>query len=90
MKIRLVGTDAECRLVAGRLASIVDVQEVDGPRSRRGDSKLVSYYIECAVSPQGPVTVTVHQPGSQHERASQVAQAMTRGRRRALPPGGAR
>jgi hypothetical protein len=53
MKIRLMGTEDECRQVAGRLASIVDVLEVSEPRANRGASKMVRVYVECRVDPGG-------------------------------------
>jgi hypothetical protein len=49
VQIRLVGTEDECRTVAGRLDHIVDVQEISGPRARRGDSRLVQMYAEATV-----------------------------------------
>jgi len=53
MKIRLMGTEGECRQVAGRLASIVEVLEVSEPRANRGASKMVRVYIEARVDPGG-------------------------------------
>ena len=38
MKIRLMGTEDECREVTGRLAAIVDVLEVSAPRANHGRS----------------------------------------------------
>lgn len=49
MRIRIVGTEDECRTVAGRLADIVDVQEISGPRTRRGDSRLVQMHADVSV-----------------------------------------
>ena len=76
MKIRLHGTAEECREVAGRLAGIVEVLAVSAPYPDRGASVLVRVYVEARIAP--PVHVT----GTTGPRP--------RGRRRALPPGGAR
>jgi hypothetical protein len=72
MQIRLVGTDAECQALTGRLRSIADVQEVDGPRARRGGGKLVSYYITAAVDvPKVVAEVTVvNEPAGPLDRRS--------------------
>jgi hypothetical protein len=43
-----MGTEEECRAVAGRLAAIVDVLEVSEPRANRGDSRLVRIYVEAS------------------------------------------
>jgi hypothetical protein len=51
MKIRLMGTEDECRQVAARLAAVVDVLEVSEPRPNRGDSRQVRMYVEARVSP---------------------------------------
>ena len=53
MKIRLMGTEDECRQVAGRLASIVEVLEVSEPYRNRGASKMVRVFVECRVDPGG-------------------------------------
>ena len=76
MKIRLHGTVDECREVAGRLAGIVEVLAVSVPYPDRGASVLVRVYVEARI-PQ-PVHVT------------STTEPRPRGRRRALPPGGAR
>jgi hypothetical protein len=75
MKIRLHGTEEECREVAERLAGMVDVLAVSAPYPDRGQSCLVRVYVEVRLAP--PVRV-----------ASTTAPARSR-RRRALPPGGA-
>lgn len=47
MQIRLMGTEDECRQVAGRLASVVEVLEVSEPMPNRGASRMVRVYVEC-------------------------------------------
>lgn len=54
MKIRLHGTEDECRLVAVRLAAIVDVLAVSEPYADRGVSKLVRVYVEARTEYPGP------------------------------------
>jgi hypothetical protein len=82
MKIRLMGTEDECRELAGRLPAIVDVLEVSEPRANRGDSCLVRVYIETRPYPGTGPHVTAP--------AEAADEARPRGRRRrALPPGGA-
>ena len=76
MKIRLHGTADECREVAERLAGIVEVLAISAPYPDRGASVLVRIYIEARIAP--PVHV------------DSTAEPRPRGRRRALPPGGAR
>jgi hypothetical protein len=76
VKIRLHGTEEECREVAGRLAGIVEVLAVSAPYPDRGASVLVRVYVEARIAP--PVHV------------ASTAETRPRGRRRALPPGGAR
>ena len=75
MKIRLHGTGEECREVAERLAGIVGVLSVSAPYPDRGASVLVRVYVEARIA--APVHV-----GS-------TTGPRPRGRRRALPPGGA-
>jgi hypothetical protein len=75
MKIRLHGTAEECREVAERLTGIVEVLAVSEPYPDRGASVLVRVYVEAQVAP--PVHVT------------STSEARPRGRRHALPPGGA-
>ena len=74
MKIRLHGTEDECREVAGRLAGIVEVLAVSAPYPDRGTSVLVRVYVEARIA------MPVHVASTTEPRA----------RRRALPPGGAR
>ena len=91
VKIRLHGTEEECRELAGRLPTITDVLSVSEPYADRGASRLVRVYVETRPYPAAGPRVTVptgKRPHSQHERAPQPAQMMTR--RRALPPGGDR
>jgi hypothetical protein len=76
MKIRLHGTEEECREAAERLAAIVEVLAISAPYPDRGTSVLVRVYIEARIAP--PVHVT------------STTETRPRGRRRALPPGGAR
>jgi hypothetical protein len=76
MKIRLHGTEEECREVAERLAGIVEVLAISATYPDRGTSVLVRVYIEARIAP--PVHVT------------STTEPRPRGRRRALPPGGAR
>jgi hypothetical protein len=76
VKIRLHGTEDECREVAERLAGIVEVLAVSDPYPDRGASVLVRVYVEARISP--PVHV------------ASTTEARLPGRRRALPPGRAR
>ena len=76
MKIRLHGTQDECREVAERLAGIVEVVAVSVPYPDRGASVLVRVYVEARIAPPVHVTSTTG--------------PRPRGRRRALPPGGGR
>ena len=76
MKIRLHGTQDECREVAERLAGIVEVLAVSGPYPDRGASVLVRVYVEARIEP--PVHV------------ASTTGPRPRSRRAALPPGGAR
>lgn len=75
MKIRLHGTAEECREVAERLAGIVEVLAVSAPYPDRGASVLVRVYVEARIA------VPVH--------VASTTEPRPRGRRRALPPGGA-
>jgi hypothetical protein len=76
VKIRLHGTADECREVAERLAGIVEVLAVSVPYPDRGASVLVRIYVEARTA------APVH--------GDSTAGPRPRGRRRALPPGGAR
>ncbi len=89
MKIRLHGTEDECREVAGRLAAIVDVLAVSEPYADRGASRLVRVYVEARLDPPSlHLASTTGRTRQADERASGLAQRMTGGRRRgALPPG---
>lgn len=75
MKIRLHGTADECREAAERMAGIVVIPAVSEPYPDRGASVLVRVYVEARIAPP------VH--------AASTAETRARGRRRALPPGGA-
>jgi hypothetical protein len=75
VKIRLRGTAEECREVAERLAGIVEVLAISAPYPDRGASVLVRVYVEARIAqPVHVASTTGPRP---------------RGRRRALPPGGA-
>lgn len=50
MKIRLHGTEDECRQIAGRLAAVCDVLAVSDPYPDRGASRLVRVYVEARLS----------------------------------------
>lgn len=67
MKIRVMGTEDECRAVADRLPEIVDVLEVSAPFPNRGASKLVRVYVEAV--PAGP------EPGLTESEQFQVTEA---------------
>ena len=75
MKIRLHGTADECHQAAERLVGIVEVLAVPEPHADRGASMFVRVYVEAQIAP--PVHVT------------STSEARPRGRRHALPPGGA-
>ncbi|SBW21110.1 hypothetical protein FDG2_1905 [Candidatus Protofrankia californiensis] len=47
MKIRLHGTDAECRAAAGAIASVLDVVAASDPYPDRGRSRLVRVYLDA-------------------------------------------
>ena len=92
MKIRLWGTEAECRAAAESLLHTpgLAVLSISAPRADRGASVLVRVYLECRLDPPPAsqhVTATA-QPSRPDQRAAALAQRMTR--RRALPPGGTR
>jgi hypothetical protein len=72
VKIRLHGTEDECREVAERLAGIVEVLTISAPYPDRGASVLVRVYVEARIVPSVHVTSTT--------------EPQPRGRRRALPP----
>ena len=76
MKIRLWGTEDECRELAGRLPAITDVLSVSEPRADRGASGLVCAYVECRPYPCTAPHVTA------------TTEPRSRGPRRALQPGG--
>jgi hypothetical protein len=76
MKIRLWGTEDECREVAERLAGVIEVLSVSEPYPDRGASVLVRVYVEARIAP--PVHLT------------STTETRPRGRRRSLPPGDAR
>jgi hypothetical protein len=48
VKIRLHGTEDECREMAGLLGQVMTVQAVSGPYPDRGRSVLVRVYVEGA------------------------------------------
>jgi hypothetical protein len=75
VKIRLWGTEEECRGVAERLGGVVEVLAISAPYPDRGASVLVRVYVEARIA------APMH--------AGSTAEPRPRGRRRALPPGGA-
>jgi hypothetical protein len=79
VKIRLWGTEQECRQAAERLMGTPGllVLSVSGPRADRGASVLVRVYLEARLEP--PPTAHAGNP---------AGPARSR-RRQALPPGGA-
>ena len=80
MKIRLWGTEDECREAAERLMRTpgLAVLSISDPYADRGASVLVRVFIEARLDPS---------PAVQHVTATT---GPARGRRQALPPGGAR
>jgi hypothetical protein len=50
VKIRLHGTEDECREVAGHLAGVVEVLAVSEPYPDRGASVLVRVYVEARIA----------------------------------------
>ncbi|KAB2347245.1 hypothetical protein [Actinomadura rudentiformis] len=50
VKIRLTGLPAEVQDAADRIAAVVAVLETSRPYPRRGNSRLVSLYLEADVS----------------------------------------
>src|SRR5260370_640860 len=76
VKIRLHGTEEECREAAERLAAVLEVLAVSAPYPDRGAWVLVRVYIEARIA--APVHVT------------SMTELRPRGRRGALPPGGDR
>jgi hypothetical protein len=75
VKIRLHGTEDECREVAERLAGVVEALAISAPYPDRGTWVLVRVYVEARIA------APVH--------AGSTTGPRPRGRRRALPPGGA-
>ncbi len=51
MKIRLWGTEDECREAAELLGEILTVLSVSDPRPDRGHSVLVRVYVEATLGP---------------------------------------
>lgn len=58
MKIRLHGIKEECREVAGRLATIIEVLAISAPYPDRGASVLVRVYVEARIALPVHVTST--------------------------------
>ena len=77
MKIRLMGSEDECRTVAGRLAAIVDVLEVSEPRANRGGSLLVRVYAEAGVPGSSPGQVVSWPAAQERDKARQRLRAMS-------------
>jgi hypothetical protein len=96
VKIRLWGTEGECRLAAQRLMATpgLVVLSVSEPYADHGASVLVRVFIEARLDPPaGPEQATWTAASSARQRPDQgtPAQTMPGGRRRrALPPGGSR
>jgi len=91
VKIRLWGTEKECRAAAKRLMRTPGllVLSVSEARADRGASRLVRVYVEARLDPPaepGRATCTTEPANRPDLRASDLSQRMTR--RRALPPGG--
>jgi hypothetical protein len=55
MKVRLHGTEEECREMVERLAGIVEVLAVSAPYPDRGASVLVRVYVEARIAPLVPL-----------------------------------
>ncbi|WUI00948.1 hypothetical protein OHR68_03760 [Spirillospora sp. NBC_00431] len=53
MKLRLIGLPAEVDTAAARIATVLTVLETSRPYPRRGNSALVSLYLEVQI-PAGP------------------------------------
>jgi hypothetical protein len=51
MKIRVNGTESECRAAAERLGQVLGVLSVSRPFPDRGTSRLVRVYIEAQLDP---------------------------------------
>jgi hypothetical protein len=66
VKIRLHGTEEECREAAGRLAGIVEVLAISAPYPDRGASVLVRVYVEARIA--APVYVTSTTEPQPHDR----------------------
>lgn len=98
MKVRLWGTEDECRLAAERLMRTpgLVVLSVSEPYADRGASRLVRVFIEARLDPAPApehVTCTTGPDARPRpdQRAPALARRMTGGRRRrAVPPGGDR
>jgi hypothetical protein len=90
VKIRLWGTEDECREVAALLPAIVEVLSVSEARADCGASRLVRVYAECRPDYPGSLVPKLRRAAQRpDQRASALAQQMTSGRRRrSLPPGG--
>jgi hypothetical protein len=58
VKIRLHGTEGECREADGRLAAVLEVLAVSEPYPDRGASVLVRVYVDAQVAPPAHVTST--------------------------------
>jgi hypothetical protein len=74
VKIRIMGTEDECREAVARLAAIFDLLSADGPYANRGGSRLVRVYAEVRLD-----LPARHAPSAAHPASH-----------RELPPGGAR
>ncbi|MFI0451196.1 hypothetical protein [Actinomadura sp. 6N118] len=54
MKIRLTGLPAEVQDAADRIAAVMAVLETSRPYPRRGDSRMVSLYLEAELREPAP------------------------------------
>lgn len=52
VRIRLMGTEDECRQLAALLPEIADVLEISEPYANRGTSKLVRIYADAQARPR--------------------------------------
>ncbi len=80
MRLRLHGTESECRAVIGRICDVLDVVSVSEAYPDRGASLLVRVYVEVRVGerkdPDGPPGGSASgerrglERGSAHKRAA--------------------
>jgi hypothetical protein len=63
VKIRLHGTEDECREMTGRLARVAGIVSVSQPYADRGASLLVRVYVEARLNGPGPARARTELPG---------------------------